>query len=218
MAAGRQAVRLLVRPPGRRVPARRRADPRLLVRRQRGRRRLASPCPAAGARAAGALCTPATPPARRAAASSATAPGHWRQGRQGRQQVWLEYDPATGTHGRASLPAFLQSGIREDATLLQENCELLPLQPGLEQTPFGTDGTVLGRWVRTEGEGGEARTVAGTPDGRTVTLPWAGGRAPGVLLGALRLPGGAEPVAVRLHRQIALYSATTPPPPVNSAG
>ncbi|MER6414138.1 hypothetical protein [Streptomyces humidus] len=131
---------------------------------------------------------------------------YWRQGRQGRQQVWLEYDPATGTHGRASLPAFLQSGIREDATLLQESCELLPLQPGLEQTPFGTDGTVLGRWVRTEGEGAEARTVAGTPDGRTVTLPWAGGRAPGVLLGALRLPGGAEPVAVRMHRQIALYS------------
>ncbi|WP_109000604.1 hypothetical protein [Streptomyces rishiriensis] len=131
---------------------------------------------------------------------------YWRQGRQGRQQVWLEYDPATGTHGRASLPAFLRSGIREDATLLQENCELLPLQPGLEQTPFGTDGTVLGRWVRTQGEGAEARTVAGTPDGRTVTLPWAGGRAPGVPLGALRLPGGAEPVAVRLHRQIALYA------------
>ncbi|MGQ4401537.1 hypothetical protein ACN6K4_001589 [Streptomyces hayashii] len=131
---------------------------------------------------------------------------YWRQGRQGRQQVWLEYDPATGTHGRASLPAFLQSGIREDATLVQENCELLPLQPGLEQTPFGTDGTVLGRWVRTGGEGGDTHTVAGTPDGRTVTLPWSDGRAPGVPLGALRLPGGAEPVAVRLHRQIALYS------------
>ncbi|WP_329407039.1 hypothetical protein OG802_03330 [Streptomyces sp. NBC_00704] len=131
---------------------------------------------------------------------------YWRQGRQGRQQVWLEYDPATGTHGRASLPAFLRSGIREGATLVQENCELLPLQPGLEETPFGTDGAVLGRWVRAEGEGAEARTVAGTPDGRTVTLPWSGGRAPGVPLGALRLPGGAEPVAVRLHRQIALYS------------
>ncbi|MFF1545916.1 hypothetical protein [Streptomyces sp. NPDC058291] len=131
---------------------------------------------------------------------------YWRQGRQGRQQVWLEYDPATGAHGRASLPAFLQAGIQEDATLQQENCELLPLRPGLEQSPFGTDGTVLGRWVRTQGEGAEARTVAGTPDGRIVTLPWAGGRAPGVLLGALRLPGGAEPVAVRLHRQIALYS------------
>ncbi|MGQ4360806.1 hypothetical protein [Streptomyces sp. SAS_272] len=130
----------------------------------------------------------------------------WRQGREGRRQVWLEYDPATGTHGRASLPAFLQSGIRDDATLRQEQCQVLPLRPGLEQSPFGTDGTVLGRWVRTEGEGAEARTVAGTPDGRTVTLPWADGRAPGELLGALRLPGGAEPVAVGLHRQIALYA------------
>ncbi|MFJ8109286.1 hypothetical protein [Streptomyces sp. NPDC096132] len=132
---------------------------------------------------------------------------YWRQGRQGRQQVWLEYDPATGTHGRASLPAFLRSGIREDATLLQEHCEVLPLQPGLEQSPFGTDGTVLGRWVRTEGEGAEARTVAGTPDGRAVALPTAGGRASGVPLGALRVPGGAEPVVVRSHRQIVLYAA-----------
>ncbi|MER6959407.1 hypothetical protein [Streptomyces sp. NPDC000618] len=131
---------------------------------------------------------------------------YWRQGRQGRQQVWLEYDPATGTHGRASLPAFVQSGIRADARLLQGDCQVLPLRPGLEQSPFGTDGTVLGRWVRTEGEGAETRTVAGTPDGRTVTLPWADGRAPGDLLGALRLPGGAEPVAVGLHRQIALYA------------
>ncbi|MEU1193587.1 hypothetical protein [Streptomyces sp. NPDC005859] len=143
------------------------------------------------------------PPSRRILGDGTS---YWRQGRQGRQQVWLEYDPATGTHGRASLPAFLASGIREDATLLPRHCEVLPLQPGLEHSPFGTDGTVLGRWVRTEGEGAEARTVAGTPDGRTVTLPWADGRAPGVLLGALRLPGGAEPVAVGLHRQIALYA------------
>lgn len=143
------------------------------------------------------------PPSRRILGDGTS---YWRQGRQGRQQVWLEYDPATGTHGRASLPAFLGTGIREDATLLQQHCAVLPLRPGLEQSPFGTDGTVLGRWVRTEGEGAEARTVAGTPDGRTVTLPWTDGRAPGVLLGALRLPGGAEPVAVALHRQIALYA------------
>ncbi|MFH0178514.1 hypothetical protein [Streptomyces cacaoi] len=147
------------------------------------------------------------PPSRRILGDGTS---YWRQGKQGRQQVWLEYDPATGTHGRASLPAFLGSGIREDATLLQQHCEVLPLQPGLERSPFGTDGSVLGRWVRTEGEGAEARTVAGTPDGRTVTLPWTDGRAPGVLLGALRLPGGAEPVAVALHRQIALYAGDDP--------
>ncbi|WP_425245647.1 hypothetical protein [Streptomyces sp. NEAU-NA10] len=131
---------------------------------------------------------------------------YWRQGRQGLQQVWLEYDPATGTHGRASLPAFLRSGIREDATLLQQHCAVLPLQPGLEHSPFGTDGTVLGRWVRREGEGAEARTTAGTPDGRTVSVPAVHGRVPGVPVGALRLPGGAEPVVVALHRQVALYA------------
>ncbi|MFF3372500.1 hypothetical protein ACFYXF_06015 [Streptomyces sp. NPDC002680] len=130
----------------------------------------------------------------------------WRQGRQGLRQVWLEYDPATGTHGRASLPAFLRSGIHEEATLAQEQCEVLPLQPGLEHSPFGTDGTVLGRWVRTEGEGAEARTTTGTPDGRTVTVRWARGQSRGVPLGALTLPGGAEPVAVQSYRQVGLFA------------
>ncbi|MFI8950363.1 hypothetical protein ACIGO6_28045 [Streptomyces sp. NPDC053750] len=131
---------------------------------------------------------------------------HWRQGRHGRQHVWLEYDPATGTHGRASLPAFLRSGIRDDATLLQEWCEVLPVQPGLEQSPFGTDGTVLGRWVRAEDEAGELRTTAGTPDGRTVTL-WSARRGVRALpLGALRLPGGAEPVVAQAHRRVALFA------------
>ncbi|MGW0582437.1 hypothetical protein ACWD25_42405, partial [Streptomyces sp. NPDC002920] len=71
--------------------------------------------------------------------------------------------------------------------------------------PFGTDGTVLGRWVRKEGEGGEARTVAGTPDGRSVALTASDG---GVPLGALRLPGGAEPVVVLSGRQVALYAGS----------
>ncbi|MGW5974123.1 hypothetical protein [Streptomyces sp. NPDC055185] len=130
---------------------------------------------------------------------------YWRQGRQGVRQVWLEYDPVTGTHGRASLPAFLRSGIQDGATLLQQHCTVLPLQPGLEHSPFGTDGTVLGRWVRTEGEGDEARTTVGTPDGRTATLP-ADNRIPGVPLGALRLPGGVEPLVVAQHRQVTLYT------------
>ncbi|KOV27630.1 hypothetical protein AB0420_34005 [Streptomyces caelestis] len=143
------------------------------------------------------------PPARRILGDGTS---YWRQGRQGTRQVWLEYDPATGTHGRASLPALLRSGIRDDATLLPQHCAVLPLQPGLENSPFGTDGTVLGRWVRTEGDGDEARTTVGTPDGRTVTLPTAHGRIPGVAIGALRLPGGVAPVVVAHHRQIALYA------------
>ncbi|MGW5652249.1 hypothetical protein [Streptomyces humi] len=133
---------------------------------------------------------------------------YWRQGRQGRQSVWLEYDPATGEHGRASLPALLASAVREDASLRHGSCEVLPLQPGLETSPFGTDGTVLGRWVRTEGEGAEARTVAGTPDGRTATLrAGLGGRVPGVPLGALRLPGGAEPVVAQTYQSVALHAS-----------
>ncbi|GLW47009.1 hypothetical protein Stsp02_26710 [Streptomyces sp. NBRC 14336] len=126
----------------------------------------------------------------------------WRQGREGRRQIWLEYDPATGTHGRASLPAFLRSGIAEGATLDQHQCEVLPLQPGLEHTPFGTDGAVVGRWVRTSTEGDERPMSAGTPDGRTVTL-----RAEGVPLGALRLPGGAGPVVARVGGNLALFAA-----------
>ncbi|MEU3986350.1 hypothetical protein AB0F77_40910 [Streptomyces sp. NPDC026672] len=131
----------------------------------------------------------------------------WRRGRQGRQSVWLEYDPATGTHGRASLPALLRAGVRDDTTLLPDRCEVLPLLPGLENSPFGTDGTVLGRWVRTEGTGPDSRTTAGTPDGRTVVLGAdRHGRLPGAPLGALRLPGGAAPVAVRQHQGIALFA------------
>ncbi|MFJ3082559.1 hypothetical protein ACIPJG_22810 [Streptomyces halstedii] len=131
----------------------------------------------------------------------------WRQGRQGRRTLWLEYDPATGAHGRASLPALLRSGVLEGASLLTDACEVLPVQPGLEESPFGTDGTVLGRWVREQGEGAEARMTAGTPDGRTVTLRADGdGRIPGVPLGALRLPGRAAPFAVRTRADISLFA------------
>lgn len=130
----------------------------------------------------------------------------WRRGRDGRRTVWLEYDPATGTHGRASLPALLRAGIREDAELLTERCEVLPLQPGLEDSPFGTDGTVLGHWVRTEGEGDAKVRTAGTPDGRTVSMAAAATQPDGIPVGALRLPGGAEPVVVERYRGIGLLT------------
>ncbi|MFJ9820833.1 hypothetical protein ACIRU3_37325 [Streptomyces sp. NPDC101151] len=143
------------------------------------------------------------PPSRAVIGDSSTL---WRQGRQGRETVWLEYDPATGTHGRASLPALLRSGVREEASLLADSCEVLPLQPGLENSPFGTDGTVLGRWVRLEGKGDEARCVAGTPDGRTVSVTAYRGRAGAVPVGALRLPGGAEPIVTEMIRQVVLFA------------
>ncbi|OIK23926.1 hypothetical protein [Streptomyces malaysiense] len=143
------------------------------------------------------------PPARSLLGDGSTL---WRRGRDGLRTVWLEYDPATGTHGRASLPALLRAGIREDAELLPERCEVLPLRPGLEDSPFGTDGTVLGHWVRTEGEGDARLRTAGTPDGRTVSVPATAGRPGGVPVGALRLPGGAEPVVVERYRGIGLMT------------
>lgn len=53
----------------------------------------------------------------------------------------------------------------------------------------------------------EERLTAGTPDGREVTLParFSGGGAP-VPLGALRLPGGAEPVLAVAGTQLGLYA------------
>ncbi|MFC9862535.1 MULTISPECIES: hypothetical protein [unclassified Streptomyces] len=154
-------------------------------------------------------------PPQRAVISDGT--GHWREGRQGTQRVWLEYDPVSGTHGRASLPAFLRSGVQDGARLLPEHCQVLPLQPGLETTPFGTDGSVLGRWVRrTVTEPGTAAPadghlmVAGTPDGHTVTLPHPlpGDGSP-IPLGALILPGGSRPVAALHHRSVEAHPADT---------
>ncbi|MET8220565.1 hypothetical protein [Streptomyces hirsutus] len=154
-------------------------------------------------------------PPQRAVISDGT--GHWREGHQGTQQVWLEYDPVGGTHGRASLPAFLRSGVQDGTRLLTGHCQVLPLQPGLETTPFGTDGTVLGRWVRrTVTEPGTAapadghRIAAGTPDGHTVTLPHPlpGGGSP-VPLGALTLPGGSRPVTALHHRSVEAHPADT---------
>ncbi|MFE6186399.1 hypothetical protein ACFQ6U_18450 [Streptomyces sp. NPDC056465] len=156
-----------------------------------------------------------TLPPQRAVLSDGT--GHWRDGHQGTQRVWLEYDPVSGTHGRASLPAFLRSGVREGTRLLAEHCQVLPLQPGLETTPFGTDGTVLGRWVRrTVSEPGTAapadghRVVVGSPDGHTVSLPHPlpGGGSP-VPLGALTLPGGSRPVVALAGSSVEARPADT---------
>ncbi|MFI5476899.1 hypothetical protein ACIA6D_42925 [Streptomyces cacaoi] len=135
--------------------------------------------------------------------------GHWaRVVRDNHETYWVEHDPLTGTDGPASLPAFLRSGIDEGTALVPEHCELLPLLPGLESSPFGTDGSVLGRWVRKSGKGPQGITTAGTPDGRITSLPFGtdGGWSP-VTLGALRLPGGSGPVAARVSRSVTLYAA-----------
>ncbi|WP_432748204.1 hypothetical protein [Streptomyces sp. NBC_00056] len=134
---------------------------------------------------------------------------HWRLRTTSTASTWIEYDPATGATGRSSLPPLLAGAVRDEGRLRQADCQVLPLQAGLENSPLGTDGTVVGRWVRSDGaaDGVEERLTAGTPDGREVTLParFSGGGAP-VPLGALRLPGGAEPVLAVAGTQLGLYA------------
>ncbi|MDI2126918.1 hypothetical protein [Yinghuangia seranimata] len=114
---------------------------------------------------------------------------HWRD-----VLTWHEYDPATGTRGRASLPAPFAAAVADGGRLVHEACRLMPLQPGLENSPFGTDGTLLGHWVRVDDND---TVTAGSVDGTAVTLPvgarrWDG-RPQRLPMGALRLPGGACP-------------------------
>ncbi|WP_183091237.1 hypothetical protein [Streptomyces radicis] len=122
---------------------------------------------------------------------------HWRLEHRQRESVWREFDPATGEGGRDSLPAFLAGGAADGARLIPHYCSLLAMAPGLETTPLGTDGSLLGWWVRYEEADGGTFRARGT-DGRTVSLthgtPGHISPAQPVPIGALRLPGGAEPV------------------------
>jgi hypothetical protein len=120
--------------------------------------------------------------------------GHWVLGGDGTREVWAEFDAATGARGRASLPPWLSASSRLcEAPLEVPQCEVLPLQPGQEHTPLGTDGSLVGRWVRRDGD----RNVLGTPDGRVLTFPNVVGPGPVLPIGLLRLPGGAELVLVQ---------------------
>lgn len=127
------------------------------------RTRSACRCPAAAAPPVARPCTRATPPSRLGAPSSPTAPDTGGKVTRARSGCGWSTTRPHGTHGRASLPAFLRSGVQDGTRLLAEHCQVLPLQPGLETTPFGTDGTVLGRWVRrTVSETGTAAPPTGT--------------------------------------------------------
>ncbi|NUS13629.1 MAG: hypothetical protein HOY69_19870, partial [Streptomyces sp.] len=130
--------------------------------------------------------------------------GYWvHEGDHGKG-AWTEFDPATGTRGGASLPPWLTASSRQcELPLDPGRCEVLPLQPGQQDTPLGTDGSLVGRWVRRE----PGRAVLGTPDGRVVRLPAhldldselpvASGQGPAQPIGLLRLPGGAELLLVQ---------------------
>ncbi|MFF3109467.1 hypothetical protein ACFVSN_09785 [Kitasatospora sp. NPDC057904] len=113
--------------------------------------------------------------------------GHWtlRHGPTGR--ALHEFDPATGTLGRAAEPPVIAASAAA-GTLDLDRTRLLPLQPGLEHTPFGTDGTVLGSWVRVD-TGRTVTTVSA--DGRTIVMPLNGAHPDIVPVGRLTLPGTA---------------------------
>ncbi|MFJ9839678.1 hypothetical protein ACIRYZ_04285 [Kitasatospora sp. NPDC101155] len=118
--------------------------------------------------------------------------GYWtpRPGEKG--LVLHEFDPLTGTLGRAAEPPLIAATAAAGG-LADTSSRLLPMQPGLEQTPFGTDGTVLGSWMRIEP--GRAVTTF-TADGQCIVLPLTGSRRAYAPVGRLALPGDARPVVV----------------------
>lgn len=88
----------------------------------------------------------------------------WRLEEQG----WREYDPATGTPGRRSLPTFFEAGLtRDGAELLSQMCFLAPVPGGFEKSPLGTAKGLVGWRVVKQSDGGK---VGASIDGRALTL------------------------------------------------
>ncbi|MGE7434484.1 hypothetical protein [Kitasatospora sp. NPDC001175] len=129
--------------------------------------------------------------------------GYWTLHRTGDRLALAEYDPATGSHGRSCVPPAFASAGDQAGPLRPELSRLLPLQPGLEHSPLGTDGTTLGGSVRGDGS---TMTFHGT-DGRTVTLPVTRSRYDRYPAGRLVLPGGACPALIAENRDLALGPA-----------
>ncbi|MFB6893669.1 hypothetical protein ACFCX4_30610 [Kitasatospora sp. NPDC056327] len=134
--------------------------------------------------------------------------GHWtsRWARGG--QVLQELDAATGTLGRVSEPPRIAAGAAA-GRLDTGHTQLLPLLPGLESTPLGTDGTVLGNWVRVDG----TRVTTTTADGTVLVVDNAGSGHRTYPLGLLALPGGARPVVsngIRHELALGLPAADSP--------
>ncbi|MFF2042592.1 hypothetical protein ACFVVX_19400 [Kitasatospora sp. NPDC058170] len=113
--------------------------------------------------------------------------GFWAL-RHDRGDALVELDPATGTLGRTAEPPRIAATAGAGRLDLHRT-RLLPLQPGLEGTPLGTDGAALGSWVRVDG----ARVTTTTADGRTLTLTGSGEHVRRYPVGRLGLPGDAHP-------------------------
>jgi hypothetical protein len=111
---------------------------------------------------------------------------------------WWDYDPVTARRGRVSVPSFFESpapGAAPGGPLVSHHCTLLPLRPGLENSPFGSRDGLLGWWVRADREPGTvmACSVDGTVSRKVVAA--AGHRGilryeEGIPLPPMRLPAG----------------------------
>ncbi len=100
---------------------------------------------------------------------------------------WCEYDPATARRGRASVPAFFDSALAGAAPgmrLEEGYCRLLPVQAGLEGSPFGSKDGLLGWWVTSDEKSG-TRTACSVDGTRGPATDDGWPTAP------LRLPAGA---------------------------
>ncbi|MCF3122443.1 hypothetical protein IPZ68_22450 [Streptomyces arenae] len=107
---------------------------------------------------------------------------------------WHEYDPATARRGRASVPAFFDSALADagpGVRLDEQHCRLLPVQTGLEGSPFGSKDGLLGWWV-TRDEKSESRTACSVDGSRGPAT------TDGIPAAPLRLPAGSVLHPVRL--------------------
>ncbi|MFD7284367.1 hypothetical protein [Streptomyces sp. NPDC059863] len=113
------------------------------------------------------------------------------------ENQWWEYDPESARRGRVSVPAFFDSApAGGGGRLLERACRLLPVQPGLESSPFGTKDGLLGWWVTYDPKEGTL-TACSVDGSRSPAVPVpAGARvehlSDGIPLPPLRLPGGAS--------------------------
>ncbi|WP_052744538.1 hypothetical protein [Streptomyces odonnellii] len=116
------------------------------------------------------------------------------------ENQWWEYDPESARRGRISVPAFFDSALDSvpagsEMRLLERACRLLPVQPGLESSPFGTKDGLLGWWVTYDPK--ERTLTACSVDGsRSPAVPVPQGArmehlSSGLPVPPLRLPGGA---------------------------
>ncbi|MFJ2673699.1 hypothetical protein [Streptomyces sp. NPDC087525] len=113
------------------------------------------------------------------------------------ENQWWEYDPESARRGRVTVPAFFDSALAGGGVrLLERACRLLPVQPGLESSPFGTKDGLLGWWVTYDPKEGTL-TACSVDGSRSPAVPVpAGARvehlSDGIPVPPLRLPGGTS--------------------------